>query len=160
MSDNTEQPVIFERLALIGIGLIGSSIALAARNAGIVREISASARSEESRRIARELKLADRVTASNAEAAEGADLVILCTPVGSFETVMDEIAPVLAKGAILSDVGSVKGMVLDIVGPKMPDGVHLIPGHPVAGTEQSGPAAGFAELFHDRWCIQIGRAHV
>jgi cyclohexadieny/prephenate dehydrogenase len=144
---------IFERIAIIGVGLIGSSIARAARRTNAAREIVLADSSPAVRERAEALKLGDRVFASTAEAASGADLVILCTPVGADESVAQEIAPALKAGAIVSDVGSVKGAVVAAVGPHLPDGVHLVPGHPVAGTEQSGPDAGFATLFVNRWCI-------
>ena len=144
---------IFQRLALIGVGLIGSSIARAARLTGVAGSIVATARSEATRKRVAELKLADAVVDTNAEAVAGADLVILCIPVGACGETAREIAPHLAKGAIISDVGSVKGSVARDVAPHLPDHVHFIPAHPVAGTENSGPDAGFAELFINRWCI-------
>ena len=144
---------MFERIALIGVGLIGSSIALGVRREGLAKTIAATARSAQTRKIVAQKGLADVVSASAAEAVAGADLVILCTPLGAYRGLMEEIAPHLDTGAILSDVGSVKQAVVRDVGPLVPEGVHFIPGHPVAGTEQSGPEAGFAELFHDRWCI-------
>ena len=144
---------MFDRLALIGVGLIGSSISHAARRHGLVREIVATARSQATRDTVMRLGLADNVTESAAEAVEGADLVILCAPVGVFGRIAEEIGPHLAPGAILTDVGSVKEAVVRDVGPHVPEGVHLIPAHPVAGTEDSGPESGFAELFEDRWCI-------
>ena len=143
----------FRRLALIGIGLIGSSIALAARRQGLVDTIAISTRREETLDEARELGLGDVYTLDAAEAVRGADLVILCTPVGSYGALMAQIGPVLEPGAILSDVGSVKQHVVKVVGPHVPQGVSFIPGHPIAGTEHSGPAAGFAELFTNRWCV-------
>jgi cyclohexadieny/prephenate dehydrogenase len=149
----TTPPAPFARLALIGVGLIGSSIARAARAQGIARTIVVTARSAATRRRVLELGLADRVVDTNAAAAEGADLVILCIPVGQSGPVAAEIAPHLSAGAILSDVGSVKGAVLRDMAPHLPPGVHLVPAHPVAGTEHSGPDAGFAELFVGRWCI-------
>jgi cyclohexadieny/prephenate dehydrogenase len=144
---------LFNRLALIGVGLIGSSIARAARAQGAVRSIVATARSTATRRRVAELGLADQVMETNAAAVEGADLVIVCIPVGASGPVAREIAPHLKPGAIVSDVGSVKGSVLRDMAPHIPAGVHLVPAHPVAGTEYSGPDAGFAELFVDRWCI-------
>jgi cyclohexadieny/prephenate dehydrogenase len=144
---------LFDRLALIGVGLIGSSIARAARVQGAVRSIVATARSPATRRRVVELGIADQVVETNAAAAAGADLVILCIPVGQSGPVTQEIAPHLAPGATLSDVGSVKASVLRDMAPHVPKGVHLIPAHPVAGTEHSGPDAGFAELFVNRWCI-------
>jgi cyclohexadieny/prephenate dehydrogenase len=144
---------IFERLALIGVGLIGSSIARAARAAGVVRSIAATARSGATRRRVAELGIADQVAETNAAAVEGADLVILCVPVGQCGAVAAEIGPHLMAGATVSDVGSVKGSVIRDMGPHLPAGVHFVPAHPVAGTEHSGPDAGFAELFVNRWCI-------
>ncbi len=144
---------MFERLALVGVGLIGSSIALGARRDGLAKEIVATARSQATRDTVARLGLADRVLPTAAEAVRGADLVILCAPVGAFAGIAAEIGPHLAPGAIVSDVGSVKQAVVDDVGPHIPAGVHLVPGHPVAGTANSGPEAGFAELFDGRWCI-------
>jgi len=144
---------LFNRLALIGTGLIGSSIARAARAQGVVREIVATARSPATRRRVAELGLADQVLESNAAAVAGADLVIVCVPVGVCGEVAAEIGAHLAPGATVSDVGSVKGAVLRDMAPHLPAGVHFIPAHPVAGTENSGPDAGFAGLFVGRWCI-------
>jgi cyclohexadieny/prephenate dehydrogenase len=144
---------IFNRLALIGVGLIGSSIARAARAQGVVRSIVATTRSAATRRRVAELGIADQVVETNAAAVAGADLVILCIPVGACGDVAKEIAPHLAPGATVSDVGSVKGSVLRDMAPHLPAGVHFVPAHPVAGTEYSGPDAGFAELFVNRWCI-------
>jgi cyclohexadieny/prephenate dehydrogenase len=144
---------LFNRLALIGVGLIGSSIARAARAQGVVRSIAATARSPGTRRRVAELGIADQVTETTAAAVEGADLVIVSIPVGACGPVAAEIGPYLKPGAIVSDVGSVKGSVLRDMAPHIPKGVHFVPAHPVAGTEHSGPDAGFAELFVNRWCI-------
>jgi cyclohexadieny/prephenate dehydrogenase len=149
---SAKQP-LFNRLALIGVGLIGSSIARAARAQGVVGSIVATARSGATRKRIAELGLADQVVESNAAAVAGADLVIVCVPVGACGEVAKEIAGHLAKAAIVSDVGSVKGSVLRDMGRHLPNSVHFIPAHPVAGTEYSGPDAGFAELFVNRWCI-------
>ena len=149
----SKSPALFNRLALIGTGLIGSSIARAARSQNAVGSIVATARSPETRRRVAELGLADQVVETNAEAVEGADLVIVCIPVGACGPVAAEIGPRLAPGAIVSDVGSVKGSVVRDMAPHLPKGVHFVPAHPVAGTEYSGPDAGFAELFVNRWCI-------
>ena len=149
----SKSPALFNRLALIGTGLIGSSIARAARSQNAVGSIVATARSHETRRRVAELGLADQVVETNAEAVEGADLVIVCIPVGACGPVAAEIGPRLAPGAIVSDVGSVKGSVVRDMAPHLPKGVHFVPAHPVAGTEYSGPDAGFAELFVNRWCI-------
>lgn len=144
---------VFRRVALIGLGLIGSSIALAARRSGVAGEIVGYARSAETRARAAELGFCDHITESAAEAARDADLVILCVPVGVCGAVAAEIAPALARGAIISDVGSVKQAVIDAMAPHLPDHVAFVPAHPVAGTEHSGPDSGFAELFDHRWCI-------
>jgi cyclohexadieny/prephenate dehydrogenase len=144
---------IFNRLALIGVGLIGSSIARAARTQGAVREIAASARSAATRRRVAELGLADQVVETNAAAVAGADLVIVCAPVGVCGDIAEEIASQLKPGAVVSDVGSVKAAIVREMGPHLPKTVHFVPAHPVAGTEHSGPDAGFAELFVGRWCI-------
>src|SRR5229473_8246490 len=146
-------PAVFNRLALIGTGLIGSSIARAARAQGAARTIVATARSPQTRKRVAELGLADQVVESNAAAVEGADLVIVCVPVGACGAVAKEIGPHLAPGAIVSDVGSVKGAVVRDMAPHLLKTVHFVPAHPVAGTEYSGPDAGFAELFVNRWCI-------
>lgn len=143
----------FKRLALIGIGLIGSSIARAARHHNLADEIVCAARTADSRRIAKELGIVDTAYEHPADAVKGADLVIFCTPVGTYDTLAAQVGPTLEKGAIVTDVGSVKNTVIKAIGPHMPDYVDFIPGHPVAGTEKSGPAAGFAELFINRWCI-------
>ena len=143
----------FNRIALIGFGLIGGSIARAARRQGLAREIVATARSEKTRARVRELGIVDRVVETNAEAADGADLVILCIPVGACGAVAQEIADRLMPGAIISDVGSVKGAVVREMAPHLPASTHFVPAHPVAGTEYSGPDSGFADLFINRWCI-------
>lgn len=145
--------VMFERMALIGIGLIGSSLARACRRHGLAKEIVCSSRSAETLKKALELKLVDHAYADAAEAVKGADLVILATPVGAYEAVARQIEKSLKPGAILTDVGSVKQAVVRDVGPFVPSGVHFIPGHPIAGTEHSGPEAGFAELFENRYCL-------
>jgi cyclohexadieny/prephenate dehydrogenase len=144
---------LFERVAIIGIGLIGSSIARAVRRKNVAKRIVIADCSREALARARSLGLADEVAASSVEAAAAADFVIFCIPVGANEAVAREIAPALKAGAIVSDVGSVKGAVIAAIAPHLPEGVHLVPAHPVAGTEQSGPDAGFATLFLNRWCI-------
>ena len=148
-----EEP-LFQRLCVIGPGLVGSSILRVARERGdIARSLVASARSEHTLERVRALGIADLVEADAARAVEGCDAVILCVPVGAYAGVMAHIAPHLAPGCILSDVGSTKGSVLRDLMPLLPEGVHLVPAHPMAGTEHSGPDAGFAELFRGRWCI-------
>ncbi|HLZ05242.1 MAG TPA: prephenate/arogenate dehydrogenase family protein [Bradyrhizobium sp.] len=143
----------FKRLALIGFGLIGGSIARAARDQGLAGEIVTTARSEKTRARVKELGIVDRVVASNVDAVKDADLVILCIPVGACGEVAREIAGHLKPGAIVSDVGSVKSAVVREMAPHLPADVHFVPAHPVAGTEHSGPDSGFAELFINRWCI-------
>ena len=144
---------VFERLALIGIGLIGSSIALAARKSGAARHVAINSRTPKTLRRAELLGLGDSYHADPADAVRDADCVILCVPVGASGEVAKAIASSLKPGAIVSDVGSVKASVIAQVVPHLPDGVHFVPAHPVAGTEYSGPDAGFAELFENRWCI-------
>ncbi|WP_106745821.1 prephenate/arogenate dehydrogenase family protein [Yoonia maritima] len=146
---------VYGRVALIGLGLIASSMCHAMRRAGLAGEIVGYARSEETRDIAGEIGLCDRICDSAAEAVEGADLVVLCVPVGAMGAVAAEIGPVLKPGATVSDVGSVKRTVIDAVAPHIPAGVHFIPAHPLAGTEHSGPRSGFAELFDNRFCIIV-----
>ncbi|MEM7498561.1 MAG: prephenate/arogenate dehydrogenase family protein [Pseudomonadota bacterium] len=146
-------PAPFERLALVGLGLIGSSVAHAARRSGAAREIVGFARSEATRATARRLGFCDHVSESAADAVKGADCVIVSVPVGASGAVAREVAPALAPGAILTDVGSVKAEVVAAMAPHVPPGVHFVPGHPLAGTEHSGPEAGFAELFENRWVI-------
>jgi cyclohexadieny/prephenate dehydrogenase len=147
------KPALFNRLALIGVGLIGSSIARAAKAQGVAGLIVATARSAATRKRVAELGIADQVVETNGAAVEGADLVIVSIPVGACGEVAKEIGPHLKAGAIVSDVGSVKGSVVRDMAPHLPKNVHFVPAHPVAGTEYSGPDAGFAELFVNRWCI-------
>ena len=144
---------LFKRMTLIGIGLLGSSISLAARKYGLVEHIAVNTRSESTLKRAEELGLGDSYHTDMAESVEGSDLIIVCTPVGAYEGVAKAIGPHLASGATVSDVGSVKASVIKQMQPYLPDDVHFVPGHPIAGTENSGPDAGFAELFINRWCI-------
>ena len=144
---------IFERVALIGLGHIASSIAHGMRKHGLARHISGHARTGATLETAQRIGFIDSAYEKAGDAVSEADLVILCVPVGSCGQLAQEIAPRLKRGAILSDVGSVKMAVIRDVAPHVPEGVHFVPGHPVAGTEQSGPASGFAELFEGRWCI-------
>lgn len=145
--------ILFERIALIGIGLIGSSIARDIKELGLARDVVVSTRSEETLKRAEELELGTSYTTSVADAVREADLVIVSVPVGASEDVAKQIAPHLKAGAIVTDVGSTKASVIAQMAPHMPQHVHFIPGHPLAGTEKSGPDAGFAGLFRDRWCI-------
>jgi cyclohexadieny/prephenate dehydrogenase len=145
---------IFPRLAIIGPGLIGGSIARAAKlYGGIAGEIIVSSRSEKTLARVAELGFADSIEPSPAKAAEGADCVILCTPVGTYAALAEAIAPSLKPGAIISDVGSTKQSVIRDIGPFVPAGIHFVPAHPMAGTEFSGPDSGFAELFQGRWSL-------
>lgn len=145
--------VIYERVALIGLGLIGSSLAHVMRQQKLANRITGYARSAETRATAKRIGLADEIHESARAAVKDADLIILCTPVGAYGRIAEEIGPHLKAGATVTDVGSVKTAVVRDVGPHLPANVHFIPGHPVAGTEQSGPESGFAELFLNRWCI-------
>ena len=144
--------VVYNRVALIGLGLIASSMAHAMRQAGLAGSIVGHAKSAETRAAAREL-FCDEVFETAAEAVTGADLVVLCVPVGAMGPIAAEISSHLAPGATVTDVGSVKQAVLDAVGPHIPAGVHFIPGHPMAGTEYSGPRSGFATLYQNRWWL-------
>ena len=144
---------IYRRVALIGLGLIAGSMAHAMRRHGLADHIAGHARSPETRAAAREIGLVDSVHDTAAEAVIGADLVVLAVPVGAMEAVAREIAPHLAPGCTLTDVGSVKQAVIEAVAPHLPEGVHFIPGHPLAGTEHSGPHSGFATLFENRWWL-------
>ncbi len=144
---------MFDKVTLIGIGLIGSSLSHVMRREGLAKEISVSSRSQETLDRAKELNLGDHYHLDAAEAVKDADLVIVCTPVGACEAVAKTIAPALKKGAIVTDVGSVKASVIKQMKPHLPDTVHFVPGHPIAGTEYSGPDSGFASLFEGRWCV-------
>ncbi|WP_192182470.1 prephenate/arogenate dehydrogenase family protein [Mesorhizobium amorphae] len=144
---------LFEKIALVGIGLIGSSLARVIRREGLAGHVSIATRSPTTLARAKELDLGDSYTTDAKEAVRDADLVIVSVPVGSSGAVAEEIAPALKKGAILTDVGSTKASVIAQMQPHVPEGVHFIPGHPLAGTEKSGPDAGFADLFDNRWCI-------
>lgn len=146
---------VYNRVALIGLGLIAGSMALAMRRGNLAGEVVGYAKSEETRRIADEIGLCDRIAHSAAEAVQDADLVVLCVPVGAMGAVAQEISQALKTGTTVSDVGSVKGAVIDAVAPHIPQGVHFVPAHPLAGTEKSGPRAGFAELFDNRWCLLV-----
>ena len=147
--------VLYERVALIGLGLIAGSMSLAMRRAGVATEVTGYARSAETRATARDMGLVDRVCDTAVDAVQDADLVILAVPVGAMGAVMAEIAPALKAGAVVSDVGSVKKDIFASVLPHLPDHVDFIGTHPMAGTEHSGPKSGFAELFDNRWCLIV-----
>ena len=146
-------PPIYDRVALIGLGLIASSMAHAMKQFGLVGEIVGYAKTEDTRRVALEIGICDRVFGPAAEAVQGADLVVLAVPVGAMAEIAAEIGPHLAQGACVTDVGSVKQAVIAAVGPHIPEGVAFVPAHPLAGTEHSGPRSGFATLFQNRWCL-------
>jgi cyclohexadieny/prephenate dehydrogenase len=144
---------LFNRVALIGLGLLGSSLAHALKRQGLVKHIAGSARSQATRDKAMEIGFLDSVYETAAEAVADADLVVLCSPVGTYGDIARAMRPGLKKGVIVTDVGSVKAAVIRDVLPELPGHAHLVPGHPVAGTENSGPESGFAELFDGRYCI-------
>jgi len=144
---------IYNKVALIGLGLIAGSIGYAVKRDGLAASVVGHARTPDTRAAALELGFVDAVFKTAAEAVVDADLVILCVPVGAMAAVAKEIAPNLKPGATVSDVGSVKQAVVEAVAPHLPDDVHFVPTHPMAGTEHSGPHAGFAELFDNRWCL-------
>ena len=144
---------MFQRVAVIGLGLIGSSLCRVMKRDGLAKHIAGHARTAETRDKSMALGFLDSVHEDAAKAATGADLVVLCAPVGANAAIAEIVGPVLKAGAIVTDVGSVKSAVIRDVAPHLPKGVHLVPGHPVAGTEHSGPEAGFPELFEDRYCI-------
>ena len=143
----------YGRVAIIGLGLIGSSLCHAMRRAKLADHVVGFSTTQATRKRALEIGFVDSITSSAMEAARDADLIIFCTPVGAYAKIAAEIEPALKVGATVTDAGSVKNAVVRDIGPYIPDGVHFIPGHPIAGTEQSGPDAGFAELFDGRWCI-------
>jgi len=149
----SESTPLFQRAAIIGVGLIGSSLARVIRRDGLAGEVVGCMADAEGAAKLLSLDIVDRVTLDPAEAVAGADLVIIATPIGAYPAVAAAIAPALAKGAIVTDVGSVKQAVIRDLRPVLPEGVHLVPGHPIAGTEHSGPESGSAGLFDGRWCI-------
>ena len=153
MSADTNTPPHFGRIALIGIGLIGSSLARVVRRDGSADHIAVCARTHATLDKARALDIANSATTDPRACVDGADLVVLCTPLGSYGEIARAIAPGLRRGAIVTDVGSAKECVIADVGPHLPEGVHFVPGHPIAGTEHSGPEAGSAELFRGRYCL-------
>lgn len=151
-ADAVQRP-LFQKIALVGIGLIGSSLARVIRREQLAGEVTISTRTAETLARAEALGLGDRYFMNAAEAVEDADLVIFSVPVGASGAVFRSMADALKPGAIVTDAGSTKSSVIAQVAPCVPQGVHFIPGHPIAGTEHSGPDAGFAELFEGRWCI-------
>ena len=145
--------LIFDRVAIIGLGLIGSSIGHAIKRSQLARHVAGYARTQKTRKTALEIGFVDSVHDTAAEAVQGADLTLICVPVGISGAVTQDLAPSLKPGSIISDAGSVKQSVIAAMSPHIPEGVHFIPGHPIAGTEHSGPESGFATLFDNRWCI-------
>jgi len=145
--------ILFNKIAFIGIGLIGSSLARVIRRDGLAGSIVACARTEQTRQAALDLDLADSATGDVAEAVSDADLIVLCTPIGAYGAIAKQMSAALKPGAIVTDVGSVKRSVIEAIVPHLPDGVHFVPSHPIAGTENSGPEAGFDSLFEDRWLV-------
>jgi|TARA_B110000114_G_scaffold137347_1_gene144467 cyclohexadieny/prephenate dehydrogenase len=143
----------YDRVALIGLGLIASSMFWAMKRAGMSAHVTGYARSVETRNVARDIGLCDTVCDDLISAITDADLVVLCLPIGAMGPVMSEIGPYLKSGCTVSDVGSVKRAVIDAVQPHIAEGIHFVPAHPLAGTEHSGPKAGFAALFDSRWCL-------
>ena len=144
---------MFEKITIIGFGLIGSSLARAIRRAGLAEIIIAADQKQDVCDKAMELGLADAAMTDLRKSVFGSDLVIVCVPVGAYEDIGEAIGPALKAGAIVTDVGSVKNSAILALREHMPESVHFVPGHPIAGTEHSGPEAGFAELFENRWCI-------
>lgn len=143
----------FDRVAIIGIGLIGSSLALAIKQNGLAETVVCADAKEQHVKMALELEIVDQAWTENAEAVRGADLVVLSTPVGALGAVAAQIGPHLQAGCLVTDVGSVKQAAIAAIAPHIPASIAFVPGHPIAGTEESGPAAGFAELFQERWCL-------
>lgn len=147
--------VVYDRIALIGLGLIASSMFWAIKRGRLAGEVIGYARSTRTRDTARRIGLCDQVVDTLQDAVKNADLIVLCIPVGAMGQVAKEIAPFLKLGSTLSDVGSVKRTVIDEVAPHVPDGVHFVPAHPLAGTEHSGPQSGFESLYDNRWCLLV-----
>ena len=147
--------LVYDRVALIGLGLIASSMFWAMKRRSLAGEVRGYARSSQTRDTARRIGVCDQVCDNLQDAVKDADLIVLCIPVGAMGNVAKEIAPAMKRGATLSDVGSVKRAVIDEVAPHVPDGVHFVPAHPLAGTEHSGPESGFESLYDNRWCLLI-----
>jgi len=145
--------ILFNRVAFIGMGLIGSSIARVMRRDNLANTIIACARTDKTLEAVVRLNLADETTKDIASAALDADLVMICTPLSTYSSIAQALGPVLKAGSIVSDVGSVKVSAINAIKPHLPEGVHFVPGHPIAGTENSGPDAGFESLFEDRWLL-------
>ena len=147
--------VVYNRVALIGLGLIASSMFWSIIRGNLANEVVGYAKSKKTRETAKRIGLCDHVSDNLEETVINADLVVLCVPVGVMSEVVAQIAPYLKAGSTLSDVGSVKKAVIDAVEPLIPGNVHFVPAHPLAGTEHSGPESGFSTLFDNRWCILV-----
>ena len=144
---------MFKQITIIGFGLIGSSIARGLKEKNLCERLICVDQSKEVCKTVMDLDLAYNAYTDPVQGVKNSDLIIFGVPVGAMGSVFEEIAPHIKPGAIISDTGSVKQSVIDQMQAKLPEGVHLIPAHPIAGTEFSGPEHGFAELFHDRWCV-------
>jgi cyclohexadieny/prephenate dehydrogenase len=144
---------LYEKISIIGLGLIGSSLVRTIKEKNIATTLIGFDENPDHNKVINDLALVDLIAADPASAVKDADLIILATPVGAYSTIAETIGDHLKAGATLSDVGSVKSAVFDMINPHIPSSIHLIPAHPVAGTEQSGPKAGFSSLFQDRWAI-------
>ena len=143
----------FEKVCIVGLGLIGGSVGLAIKRSNISNQITGYARSNSTLERAIELGLVDKVEDNLKDAVNDCDLVILATPLSAFKKLVEEMSPFLKKDCIITDTGSAKLSVIEDLRGILPNNVEFIPGHPIAGTEESGPDAGFAELFDNRWCI-------
>ena len=143
----------FSKVTFIGFGLINSSLAHVFKLKTLAKETTAFSRSKETREKIKNLNIVDNVNDNLSESVKGSDLIVLGVPVGAMESIVSEIAPFLKSGTIITDVGSVKKHLIDSILPILPSDVYFVPGHPIAGTEKSGPEAGFADLFKGRWCI-------
>jgi cyclohexadieny/prephenate dehydrogenase len=146
---------IYDRVALIGLGLIASSMFWSIKRGGLAGHVTGYARSADTRDTARRIGLCDAVCDTLVDAVQDADLIVLAVPVGVMGQIAEEIAPHLKPGATVTDVGSVKAQVISDVLPHIPEDVHFVPAHPLAGTEHSGPESGFASLFDNRWCLIV-----
>lgn len=151
--------MLFNQITIIGFGLIGSSLARAIKEKGLTAKLVCADQSRDVCEKVKALGLADEITTDMARGVKHSDLVILCVPVGAMESVAEKISPHLPYGCIVTDTGSVKSSVMNTLQRALPSKVHLVGGHPIAGTEHSGPEAGFAELFQNRWCILTPMAH-
>ena len=144
---------MFKKVCIIGCGLIGSSLARAIKKNNLAEKIVSSNRSDAVNKKVIELKIVDDSSSDTKKMADDSDLVVIATPLSSYENVISKIKNSLKNGVILTDVGSVKENIINLVEKSIPENISWIPSHPIAGTEESGPETGFSELFHNRWCI-------